>query len=151
MSAALETQSHIVVADHSPHDYRDLAALASRHSWHVHLITSGQATLRLAHSTRADLWMVNVQLPDMSGFDLFDMLHNHFMAGRIFLIDDQYDPDRERHACGCGAALYLSKDARGSIDCNRLLEFLVSPRAPPVSEGLAISLASPPSALVQNI
>jgi DNA-binding NtrC family response regulator len=151
MSAALETQSHIVVADRRPHDYRDLAELASRHSWHVHLLTSGQATLRLAHSTRADLWMLNVQLPDMSGFDLFDMLHSHFMAERIFLIDDQYDPDRERHACGCGAALYLSKDPRGSIDCSKLFNFLVSPRPPPAREGLAISIADRTSHLVPNI
>jgi CheY-like chemotaxis protein len=148
--SALETQSHIVVADRRPHDYRDLAALASQHGWHVHLLTSGRATLRLADNTRVDLWMVNVQLPDMSGFDLYDMLHSNFFAERIFLVDDQYDPDRERHACGCGAALYLSKDPRGAIDCSRLFDFLVSPR-PPGGESVSSSNARPDSHLLQNI
>ena len=142
MSAAPESQSHIVVADRRPQDYCDLADLASQYGWHVHLLTSGQATLRLARSISADLWMLNLCLPDMSGFDLFAMLCDRFGTARVFIVEDQYDADHERQACGCGAALYLCKDRRGAIHCSRLLGFL-GPRPPPSLVDRQASAVSP--------
>ena len=95
MTVQLATQSHIVVADPRPHDYQQLAALAGRYGWHVHLLTSASATLRLARSTAAALWMVNTELPDMSGFDLLQMLREQLASARVFIVADCYDPEHE--------------------------------------------------------
>ena len=124
MPISLRHQSHIVVADTQPHDYCDLAGLASIHGWHVHLLTNAAAALRLARSTHAHLWIVNVRLPDMSGFDLFEMLRDQLATVCVFIVADQYDAEHERRACRCGAALFLCKGSTGSIDCSAFLDSL---------------------------
>jgi DNA-binding NarL/FixJ family response regulator len=129
MTVPLASQSHIVVADPRPHDYQQLAALAGRYGWHVHLLTNASATLRLARSTPAALWMVNSRLPDMSGFDLLEMLREQLKSARVFIVADRYDPEHESRACRIGAALYVCKAASGSFDCATLLDALADTRA----------------------
>jgi DNA-binding NarL/FixJ family response regulator len=128
MTVPLASQSHIVVADPRPHDYHELAALAGRYGWHVHLLTSASATLRLARSTTAALWMVNTRLPDMSGFDLLEMIREQLSSARVFIVADRYNPEHESRACRIGAAFYVCKTANGWLDCSALLDALVDPR-----------------------
>jgi DNA-binding response OmpR family regulator len=126
MVRSLRSESHIVVTDARPKDYRDLSLLAGEYGWHVHFLTSGRAAIQFARPNCADLWMVNVCLPEMSGFDLLEILRDRAAGAPVFLVADHYDSEEERRACGCGAALYLCKDSNRSIDCKRLLELLIA-------------------------
>ena len=137
MVRSLRSQSHIVVADARPNDYRDLSLLAGEYGWHVHFLTNGRAAIQFARPSCADLWMVNVRLPEMSGFDLLEILRERAAGTPVFVVGDHYNPEDERRACRHGAALYLCKDATRSIDCKSLLELLmtdprVDPRSVPV-------------------
>ncbi len=138
MVRPLRNQSHIVVTDARPKDYRNLAQLAGEYGWHVHLLTSGRAAIQFARPNSADLWMVNVRLPEMSGFDLLEILRDRVPGVPVFLVADEYHSDDERRACGCGAALYLCKDAARTIDCKPILERLMVNDAPqPLSAAVA--------------
>src|SRR5262245_37175446 len=124
MTEFLHAQSHIVVVDAQPVAYRGLVRLAGEHGWHAHLLTCGRAAIRLARFASVDLWMIAIGLPDMSGFDLVQMLRQQPLPPRVFLVSDAYDAKEERGACACGAALYLCKSSAGSVDCNLLLDLL---------------------------
>jgi DNA-binding response OmpR family regulator len=126
MSRSLRSQSHIVVADARPKDYRNLALLAGEHGWHLHFLTSARAAIQFGRPSYASLWMVNVSLPDMSGFELLEALRDRVAENPVFVVADRYDADDERRACRNGAALYAVKDAAGSIDCKPLLEVLIA-------------------------
>ncbi|HEY1599435.1 MAG TPA: response regulator [Pirellulales bacterium] len=126
MLRRLGSESHIVVIDPCPKDYRDLTALAGEHGWSVHFLTSGRAAIQFAPRGHPALWMINVHLPDMLGFDFLEMLRELAVAARLFAIADHYDAEDERQACFRGADLYLCKDATRSIDCKPILKSLVT-------------------------
>ncbi|MBI2824746.1 MAG: response regulator [Planctomycetia bacterium] len=137
MNRVLRSQSHVVVTDPRPLDYRNLAGLAGEHAWHVHFLTSGGAAIQFARRGSANLWMINVSLPDISGFDVVEMLRDLAVTAPVFLVADRYRAEDERQACLRGASLYLCKDTAASIDCPSLLEPLLAekkahPRPPPV-------------------
>ena len=125
MEGLLRSQSHIVVVDRRPQDYRDLASLAGAHGWHVHLLTNAQAAMRFSRLAQADLWMISVNLPDISGFDLVEMLHPKLASARVLLVADEYNHEHEALACGCGADLFWCKGPGFSVDCRALLDLLV--------------------------
>jgi len=128
MSSLLQTQSHVVVVDSRPADYRNLPRLAGEHGWHVHILTSARAAVRFCKSTGVDLWMIGVRLSDMSGFELFETLREQLLGTPVFIVSEKYDPEEERRACSCGAALYLCKSATGVVQGDALLELLIGQR-----------------------
>ena len=125
MPRLLSSQMHIAVADPRPKDYRDLTLLAGEHGWHIHFLTTGGAAIQLARRGFSALWMVNINLPDMSGFDLLEMLRDEAVKPRVFAVADQYRAEDERHACCRGADVFVCKDAGQSIDCRPILEALI--------------------------
>jgi DNA-binding response OmpR family regulator len=128
MGNLLKLQSHIVVVDSRPADYRNLPRLAGEHGWHVHFLTSARAAVRFFKSSGVDLWMISVRLLDGSGFELFETLRDQLLGTPVFIVGDQYDPEEERRACGSGAALYLCKTASGVIHGDALLDLLTGHR-----------------------
>lgn len=122
MTQSHRSELHIVVTDGWPKGYRNLTQLAGENGWHVHFLTTGTAALRFARPHCADLWMINLSLPDMSGFELLEILRNRDVGVPVFVIADQPNPEDESRACRGGASLYLCKDATKSIDCRPLLE-----------------------------
>ena len=87
------------------------------------------------------LWVINVRLPDMLGFDLLEMLRELAVAARLFAIADHYDAEDERQACRCGADLFLCKDATRSIDCEPILKSLLTEKCTDALRNLAGSHA----------
>jgi DNA-binding response OmpR family regulator len=126
MPRPLDHKSHIVVIDTRPNDYRNMTLLVGSHGWNLHFLTTGAAAIQFAPRGHPALWMINVRLPDMSGFDLVEMLREQEVAGRVFAVADEYHAADERQACRCGADLYLCKDATRSIDCKPILTSLIS-------------------------
>jgi DNA-binding NarL/FixJ family response regulator len=124
MPRPLDVQSHIVVIDAHPNDYRDMTLLAGTYNWNLHFLTTGAAALHFAPRGHPALWMINVRLPDMSGFDLVEMLRDEGVPGRVFAVADEYRAADESQACRYGADLYLCKDVVRLIDCAPILKTL---------------------------
>jgi DNA-binding response OmpR family regulator len=126
MARALKPESHIVVVDSRPRDYHDLASMAGEWQWHVHFLTTARAAITFLRRARADLWMINTWLPDMSGFTLYETLRDQVAGASAMIVSDRYDPEDERLACRGGAILYVCKGPADSIDCRSLLQSLTT-------------------------
>lgn len=106
-----------VVVDPEPADFADLlrahALLRPEAFWCI--FTSGRAALRHLPrcvgglQTHRRLYLVNVNLPDMSGLDLARMLPDHAGRGTVVLVGDVYREEEELAARQCGVPLYLCK------------------------------------------
>jgi len=83
-------------------DGRPFARLALRR------LRSGDEALR--HLSRdAAVWLIHIDLPDMSGLDLCEHLRARRTEAPICLLDETYHPRRERAAYRRGATLYACK------------------------------------------
>ncbi len=103
------TEAEIVVVDEHPGDYAELIDQLHDTGFRFRLVATGREALRLLPRNSAALWLVNVQLPDMSGFELFQSLHNRSEKTTVFLIGDRYAIEDELRSRAAGAALYACK------------------------------------------
>ena len=96
----------------------------------LHFCVDGRSALRLARHFRADLWLVAVDLPDMAGLDLLEMILpsvaqsgvDPFLAGTratlvnageglrsgVFIVAETYCFEDEQRALRSGAAAYVA-------------------------------------------
>jgi DNA-binding response OmpR family regulator len=118
----LQRESHIVVVDPRPRDYRGLVTLAGEREWHLHFLTSARAALRFNAGGSVDLWLVNFTLPDLAGIELMRLLRDRANSARVFIVADEYKTSHEKAACQKGADLFVCKDAKGSLDCFAMLD-----------------------------
>lgn len=121
--------NEIVIVDATCDRYGDFVQAAQMGEVGVHFCVDGRSAVRLSQRFRADAWLVASELPDMSGFDLLDMLSPHVMQGDvdpllagsrisldrvgqvmrsgIFIISDSYRLEDEQRALASGVAGYL--------------------------------------------
>jgi CheY-like chemotaxis protein len=119
----------IVVVDSVCEQYGDFVQAAQEGAFGLHFCIDGRSAVRLARRFRADIWMIAAELPDMSGFDLVDMLVPHVLQGSvdplkggarislnrvgqgmrsgIFIVSDTYRLEDEQRALAAGVAGYL--------------------------------------------
>ena len=119
----------IVIVDASCERYGEFVRAAQDGEIAVHFCVDGRSAMRLARRFRADTWLVAADLPDLSGFDLLDMLAPHVLqanvdpllsgsrisldrlgrAGRvgIFVVSDAYRIEEEQRALAAGVTGYL--------------------------------------------
>ena len=100
------------VVDGRPSGYTALSAAARSCFANLEFISRGRDALRLASSDRTDLWIVNVQLPDMSGLDLCAMLKLRLPQTTVYMVSDDYCSQQERAAWAHGASLFSAKPVR---------------------------------------
>jgi DNA-binding response OmpR family regulator len=72
-------------------------------------VGSGAEALRLAHTRSVDLWVVNTELPDLSGFELCEMLKSQHRQRTVCLMADAYSPQAERAAFAARATMFGCK------------------------------------------
>lgn len=119
----------IVVVDATPDRYADFVQAAQAGEVGLHFCVDGRSAVRLARRFRADVWLVASELPDMSGFDLLEMLSQPVLQGSvdpllagsrislnrvgegmrsgIFVVADTYSVEEEQRALASGVAGYL--------------------------------------------
>jgi len=119
----------IVIVDADYARYEDFIEAARQGVVSLHFCVDARSAVRLARRFRADVWLVNTTLPDMSGFDLLEMLAPHVMQGAvdpqisgarrsldgvgkgmrsgIFLVSDAYRIEDEQRALASGVSGYL--------------------------------------------
>ena len=103
IAARLQT---IMVVDGNSSDYEELFDSTNLDSMEVRLLPGGRAALREARFSAVDLWIVNVRLPDMSGFDLATMVP---LGPAVFMVADEYRAEDELRTLSLGLARYLCK------------------------------------------
>ena len=119
----------IVIVDSSCEHYGDFVRAAQEGEVGLHFCVDGRSAVRLARRFRADAWLVSSELPDISGFDLLDMLVQHVLQADvdplrsgarisldrvgqgtrsgIFMVAGRYDLAEEQRALASGIAGYL--------------------------------------------
>jgi CheY-like chemotaxis protein len=121
--------NEIVVVDPVCEQYGDFVQAAQAGEVGLHFCVDGRSAVRLSRRFRADVWLVATELPDMSGFDLLEMLSPHVLQGSvdpllagsrislgrvgrgmrsgIFIVADHYRLEDEQRALTSGVAGYL--------------------------------------------
>jgi CheY-like chemotaxis protein len=121
--------NEIVIVDPTYDRYGDFVQAARAGDVGLHFCCDGRSAVRMARRFRADVWLVSTELPDMSGFDLLDMLSPHVVQGDvdpmlsgarislgrigeatrsgIFLVASEYRLEEEQRSLASGIAGYL--------------------------------------------
>lgn len=121
--------NEIVIVDATCDRYGDFVQAAQAGEVGLHFCVDGRSAVRLSRRFRADAWLVASELPDMSGFDLLDMLSPHVLQGSvdpllsgsrisldrighgmrsgIFIVADNYCLEEEHRSLTSGVAGYL--------------------------------------------
>lgn len=142
------TIPEIVIVDSDCDRYADFVEVAQRGGVGLHFCVDGRSAVRLARRFRADCWLVASELPDMSGFDLLEMLSPHVLHGSVdpllggatislnrigqglrsgvFVMSDSYSIEEEQRALIAGVAGYLVRPVT--------LDMIRSARTPVVRE-----------------
>lgn len=120
--------------------FGDFVAAAEHGDVGLHFCVDGRSALRMARRFRADVWLVSIDLPDMSGLDLLEILMPSVAQGSVdplrggarisldeigegprsgvFVVGETYSFEDEQRALRAGAAGYLA----GPISMHRLRE-----------------------------
>lgn len=101
-------KSSICVVDARPADYDAIVARAEREDAEVSFASSAREALRL-RPANPEMWVVNCDLPDLSGLELLDMLRSRFPDTPVCMISDEYRPEDEIASRCRGASMYLCK------------------------------------------
>jgi DNA-binding response OmpR family regulator len=145
----------IVIVDVSCDRYGDFVRAAQDGEVGLHFCVDGRSAVRVARRFRADAWLVSTDLPDMSGFDLLEMLSPHVLQGDvdpmlagarislnrmgegphagIFIVSDSYRLADEQRALTSGVAGYLVRPVT--------LDVILNARRPAGSEASAAGSA----------
>ena len=107
--ASGQLRAEIVIVDATPSDYTDLVRLADESDLSVRFLRTGGEALQAAGKFQPGLWIVNVRLPDMSGFDVVETLRSEGREARFFFVADAYQAEEEIRSRLLNAAAYLCK------------------------------------------
>ena len=121
--------NEIVIVDATCDRYADFVQAAQAGDVGLHFCVDGRSAVRLARRFRAAAWLLASDLPDLSGFDLLDMLSPHVLQGDvdpllsgsrvsldrvgvgmrsgIFIVSDVYRLEDEQRALASGVSGYL--------------------------------------------
>ena len=105
----MNNRLHLCIVDPAPQSYLAFAGTAREQNVQVQFVESARAALRVNPIHEIDTWMISVQLAEISGYDLHDMLRDLFPTSMFVLVDEQHCEARERAARECGVKLYLCK------------------------------------------
>jgi CheY-like chemotaxis protein len=139
----------VVIVDPVCDRYGDFVEAAQAGELGLHFCVDGQSAVRLSRRFRANAWLINSELPDMSGFDLLEMLAPHVLQGDvdpllggarvslgsvgqgmrsgIFIVSDVYRLEEEQLALVSGVAGYLVRPV--SLDVLRASRAALFPRS----------------------
>ncbi len=109
MIARPKNLAHVFVVDANRDDYLGLSDSMIDEGYRLEVCPSGRAALRMDPANPPKLWVVNMNLPDMSGPDLLSMLRWRYPGVPVCLVSDDYRVEDEIAARCSGAEMYLCK------------------------------------------
>ena len=111
----------IVVVDGKCDRYADFVQAAQAGDVGLHFCVDGRSAVRLARRFRADIWLVASDLPDMSGFDLLEMLSPHVLQGDVDPLRSGSPASLERVGHGMRSGIFVVSDSYAIEDEQRAL------------------------------
>ena len=111
----------IVIVDWSCDRYGDFVRAAQDGEVGLHFCVDGRSAVRLARRFRADAWLISAELPDMSGFDLVDMLSPHVLQGDVDPMLSGARISLDRMGEGLRAGIFIVSDTYRLADEQRAL------------------------------
>lgn len=99
----------IVIVDADPEGYEEELHGSELEPKRLEFFATAREVLRSSRLQSPELCVVNMQLPDMSGLDLYQMLVERWPGVPIYLVGDHYNPEDEIRARCSGATLYFCK------------------------------------------
>jgi DNA-binding response OmpR family regulator len=116
----------IVIVDSNCERYADFVQAAQDGQVGLHFCVDGRSAVRLARRFRADAWLVSSELPDMSGFDLLEMISPHVLQGSVDPLMGGSPVSLDRVGQGKRSAVFMATDAYRLEDEQRALAAGVS-------------------------
>jgi len=86
-----------------------LCALMTPGEVTIRFYASGREALRTVRVAQNAVWLISISLPDMTGFDLYDMLRERLEGAAVCLVADEYRQEDEIRAYRAGAAMYVCR------------------------------------------
>ena len=106
---AIAKSKTICVVDSQRDDYASLVRAAPQENAKIAFFDNARAALRAGGRAEVDVWVVNMDLPDMSGLDLQEMLRSRHPGVPVYLVGETYAPEDEIRARSSGAAMFFWK------------------------------------------
>ena len=110
-----ENRPQFLIVDSSQEDYLELFTECERKQATHTLCPTANAALRLSRTETPLCYMVNIQLTDLSGFELFEMLLAMWPQACGIMVADIYTAADEVKARSVGASMYFSKPLRFEV------------------------------------
>ncbi len=100
-----------------------LMSLVSKGQVEIHNYPNARSVLRLTAVNRIALWVIEIELPDMSGLDLIEMIRDRLQDSTVCMIGATYRQTDEARAYRAGATIYASRPLESTwlISCVELL------------------------------
>ena len=139
-AAAGQGMHRIVLLIDDEESARDLTTRAlARLGFHVHTASTARDGLAMAESLEPSLILLDINLPDMSGWDVLKMLYER--ALEIPVIVHSVDDDR-KHALDAGACEHLLKPADRDVLAAAALRFARAGAVAPITATNSTTLDS---------
>ena len=99
----------IFVVDPQATDYAGMVGEAVYDSVKFIFFDDGRGALSSPTAEEPELWVVNMNLPDMSGTDFQELLRQRGSKVPVMLVGDEYRVEDEIDARSSGASMYFAK------------------------------------------
>ena len=109
MPTTIMKTKDLLVVDLRPDDYLQLAAEVDAAEYRFLYATCGDEALRIPRKSLFGLWLINIDLPDMSGLDLLALVRSRDPGAACILVGDTYSEAEELSARQLGATFYGCK------------------------------------------
>lgn len=107
----------------------------------------GEEALELCRQHRADVAIMDLRLPGLSGFEVIEAIHRE-MPGLGILVLSNYEGSEDVHrALSAGALAYLTKDASANVLIEAILSVKAGKRYVPAAIGALLAERVPGSEL----
>ena len=104
----------VCIVDPQQSNYPDWDSLASSQGVRLLRFTNADEALRFSRTAAVDLWVINTQLPGLSGCELCSMLRSRSPQAAVYLVANEYSPAEERSAWQARATLFLCQGAHAT-------------------------------------
>ena len=103
------------IVDAHRSDYGRLLADVKSEQLEIHFLSSGRELLHCWFAGAPDVCIVNLQLPELNGFDVIEMIRPFPEGTTVCLLADEYVLEDEIRALSLGVHSYFCKPLEASV------------------------------------
>jgi two-component system, cell cycle response regulator len=103
-------KAKILLVDDEPHNLVILKIYLSSLGYDLYEVNCGEEALNMVDTVRPDLILLDVMLPDITGFEVCRILHEKDgFSTPIILLSANIQPEAVKHGLNSGAVAYMNK------------------------------------------